>query len=88
MIENAVNEALQTMKKGMVFAGKEYITDGAVPMCQIFRNKLISFYLDKEEFEPHYRASFEWKGNVPIFTPGLVTHSEILLENRDSKIFL
>jgi hypothetical protein len=86
MIENTVKEALQTLEKGMVFAGKEGIADEAVPVCQVFRNKLIIFYFGKEEFEPHYRASFEWKRNGPIFTPALVTHSEICLENRDSEI--
>jgi hypothetical protein len=83
MIENAVKEALQTLEKGMVFAGKEYITDGAVPVCQIFRNKLIRFYFGKEEFEPHYCDSFEWKENGPEFKQLYITHSEICLENRD-----
>jgi len=82
-IESAIKGALQKLEKGMVFAGKEYIADGAVPVCQIFRNKLIRFYLGKEEHEPHYRGSFEWKGNGPSFTQGYVTHTEICLENRD-----
>ena len=86
IIENTVKEALQPLRQGMVFAGKEGIVDGAVAACQIFRNKLIRFYFGKEEFEPHYLPDFAWKGNGPTFTPAYVTHSEIYLENRDSEI--
>ena len=86
MIENTVKEALLPLEQGMIFAGKEGITDEAVPVCQVFRNKLIIFYFGKEEFEPHYRADFEWKENGPTFAQGYVTHSETLLENRDSEI--
>ena len=88
MIENAVKEALQPLKQGMVFAGKEGIVDGAVAACQIFRNKLIRFYFGKEEFEVHYAAGLKWNGNGPEFTPSYVTHSEIFLENRDSEVLL
>ena len=86
VIENTIKNALPTLGKSMVFAGNEGIAYSAVPVCQIFRNKFIRFYLGKEEFEPHYRGSFEWKGKSPAFTPGYVTHSEIYLENRDSEI--
>jgi hypothetical protein len=85
MIENTIKEALQSLEQGMVFAGKEGITDEAVPVCQVFRNKLVRFYFGKEESEPHYQASFEWKDKGPLFTQALVIHSEILLENRDSE---
>jgi hypothetical protein len=30
--------------------------------------------------------AFEWKEKGPIFTPAYLTHSEILLENRDLEI--
>ena len=86
MTENAVKEALQPLKQGMVFAGKEGIADGAVAACQIFRNTLIRFYHGKEEFEVHYAAGLKWNGNGPEYTPSLITHSEIKLENRDSEI--
>ena len=86
MIENAVKEALQPLEKGMVFAGKEGIDDVAIPVCQIFRNKLIRFYYGIEEFQPHYMPAFKWNGNGPEFTPSYITHSEIFLENRDSEI--
>jgi hypothetical protein len=85
MIENTVKEALQPLKQGMIFAGKEGIVDGAVAACQIFRNKLIRFYFGKEEFEVHYAAGLKWNGNGPEFTPSYVIHSEIFLENRDSE---
>jgi len=82
MIENAVKEALQPLRRGMVFAGKETVADEA-PVCQVFRSKLIRFYLGKEEFEPHYRGFFKWNGNGPEFTQGgYVTHSEICFENQ------
>lgn len=86
MIENTIKEALQSLRQGMVFAGKEGITDGAVAACQIFRNKLIRFYYGKNESEVHYAAGLKWNGNGPEYTPSLITHSEILLENRDSEI--
>ena len=88
IIENAVKEALQPLRQGMVFAGKEGIVDGAVAACQIFRNKLIRFYFGKEEFEVDYAAGLKWNGNGPEFMPSYVTHSEIFLENRDSEVLL
>ena len=50
-MENTIKEALQTLEKGMVFAGKESIADIAIPICQIFRNKVIRFYFGTEEFD-------------------------------------
>ena len=88
MVENAIKEALQSPKQGMVFAGKESIADNAIAVCQIFRNKLIRFYYGKKESEIHYSAGLKWNGNGPEFTSLCVTHSEILLENRDSEILL
>jgi hypothetical protein len=86
ILEKAIKEALQMMEKGMVFAGKENISEVAVPVCQLFRNKLIRFYCGIKEFEPHFLPAFEWKGNRPAFTQSYLEHSAIMLENRDSDI--
>ena len=81
-----IREALLNIEEGMVFQGGEFIPNYAVPVCQIFRGKLIRFYAGNEEYEPHFLPAFEWEEKGPAFKPAYLEHSSIMLENRESEI--
>jgi hypothetical protein len=83
IIKQAMRSVLQKIGSGMIFAGQELIPDYTVPVCQIFRGKLIRFYYGSEDVEDRYLPAFNWIGGAP---ESPIDKSTTILENLESEI--
>ena len=67
IIERALSKALEPLKGGIVNAGREPIPEYAFPCLQIFRGRIIRFYIRLEGHEGFYVPTIRWSGNEPWF---------------------
>ena len=65
LIEDALSKALESFIDGKVHAGREPIPEYAYPCLQIFRGKLIRFYLKDEAATKPYLPSIRLKDDEP-----------------------
>ena len=68
LIEDALVQALTPFSQGKIHAGREPISDYALPCLQVFRGKLIRFYQTHEAWERVLLLTIEWEQNRPKMT--------------------
>lgn len=79
VIESALSKALQPIKDGKIHAGREPIPEGPAPCLQIFRGKLIRFYVALDGYEGFYLPTIECKGNSPVLVLLVIPENDELL---------
>lgn len=87
-IRKAIGKSLEKIEHGNIFVGRDTVHPKAMPCCQLFRGKLIRFYVKVGKSGECLVMGIRWRNGQPSVGISTVDSRATFLESQDSEQLL